>query len=221
MKKIRKVLSAVLSILLVMSCFAMCVAAEGECSHDYAKKKVEATCYSIGYVLYDCRNCDDSYRTNEVPATGNHTWKKISETKPLACTEAKICTYKCINNGCSVTKTEPAKDTEGNIVFGPHDVIKIEGKDATCTLPGYTPYTRCLICGEIKDSQPIPATGHSDIDRNGNCDVCNYLVNPEIGKCDCYCHCRTSFESFIYSISSFFWKLFKINKECQCGVIHW
>lgn len=41
-----------------------------------------------------------------------------------------------------------------------------------------------------------------------------------IKDCSCMCH-KTGFLSFIYKIVNFFWKLFKINPSCACGVNHY
>lgn len=38
--------------------------------------------------------------------------------------------------------------------------------------------------------------------------------------CDCMCH-KTGFMGFIYKIMRIFWKIFKTNKTCDCGAIHY
>lgn len=228
-KIIRKTLSVFLSILMFASCWSFVTpldaAAEEQgpgCEHnDYATNEVAATCHSEGYIIYVCRQCEAAVRVKKEDATNNHNWEKISEEKSLSCLAYNIGTYRCINEGCKKVKTEPMKDGDGNIVYGPHDVITIGGKAATCTEDGYTEYTRCLNCGKTTHSQKIPSPGHIDKNQNGNCDVCNYVTNPAIGKCDCFCHSKSAFERFLFDFANFFWKIFKVQKNCGCGVSHW
>lgn len=39
-------------------------------------------------------------------------------------------------------------------------------------------------------------------------------------KCTCNCH-KTGFVGFIWKIQCFFYRIFKINEVCDCGVKHW
>ncbi|MBQ3085755.1 MAG: hypothetical protein IJC45_00315 [Clostridia bacterium] len=44
---------------------------------------------------------------------------------------------------------------------------------------------------------------------------------PDATKsCDCMCH-KDGILGFFYKIIGFFWKIFKINPVCQCGVAHY
>lgn len=44
---------------------------------------------------------------------------------------------------------------------------------ATCTTAGYTGDTYCMDCGDLLAAgQEIPALGHKDLDKNGECDSC-------------------------------------------------
>lgn len=45
------------------------------------------------------------------------------------------------------------------------------------------------------------------------------ISNPT-DNCTCLCH-KTGFVGFIYKIVRLFWKLFKINKTCSCGAVHY
>lgn len=45
-------------------------------------------------------------------------------------------------------------------------------------------------------------------------------AEPTPTNCDCMCH-KTGFAGFIYKIMKVFWKLFRINKTCDCGVAHY
>ncbi len=43
--------------------------------------------------------------------------------------------------------------------------------------------------------------------------------NPS-NNCSCICH-KGGISKFFYKIVLFFWKLFKMHKECSCGVMHY
>ncbi len=50
--------------------------------------------------------------------------------------------------------------------------------DGTCTSSGYTGDSYCLDCGAmLARGEEIPATGHRDIDGNGQCDTCGTELN--------------------------------------------
>ena len=52
----------------------------------------------------------------------------------------------------------------------------------TCTETGLTERTVCFVCGEILKAQEIiPATGHTDADGNGKCDVCGADLSAPAG----------------------------------------
>ena len=41
-----------------------------------------------------------------------------------------------------------------------------------------------------------------------------------IPDCGHICH-KAGFKGFVYKIVVLFWKLFRINKTCECGMNHW
>ncbi len=43
---------------------------------------------------------------------------------------------------------------------------------------------------------------------------------PTDDTCDHMCH-KTGFVGFIWKIVQFFWKLFRMNPVCECGVAHY
>lgn len=82
-----------------------------------------------------------------------------------------------------------------------------------------------IVCGEelSRETIIIPATGHTDADNDGICDTCGKDLGhgqPSEPSCDCICH-KTGFVGFIYKIVRVFWKLFRINKTCSCGAVHY
>ena len=193
-----------------------------ECTHkDYAVTVVAPTCHSLGYTLHVCKNCNYAYRTDEKSATNDHAWGRWYEKGAASCMEYRMHERSCLNEGCYEKQIEIMRDADGNALYGSHYVIVIEGQDATCISDGYTDYERCVLCGQITEAEVIPATGHIDNNKNGNCDTCNYVINPSIGKCDCLCHNDSFFGKLLYNFVNFFWKLFKIQQGCECGAQHW
>lgn len=93
-----------------------------------------------------------------------------------------------------------------------------DDRDATCELDGLK-YTYCTICGDWFVEVTEKATGHKDANNDGYCDNCNEDIAPE-KHCTHICH-KTGISRFFYKIALFFWKLFKINKECSCGALHY
>ena len=66
-----------------------------------------------------------------------------------------------------------------------------------------------------------PAQQHSDTDGDGKCDSCGAdLSSVSPSTCDHICH-KGGISKFFYKIALFFWKIFKINKTCQCGMAHY
>ena len=96
---------------------------------------------------------------------------------------------------------------------------------ATCTENGEIKAV-CERCGK-EDIEIIPATGHKDSDGDYKCDNegCDYEFEkpaPSDPSADCSCKChKTGFGAFIYKILRIFWKLFKTNKYCACGIAHY
>ncbi len=93
-----------------------------------------------------------------------------------------------------------------------------DDRNATCELDGLK-YTYCTICGDWFVEITEKATGHKDANNDGYCDNCNEDIAPE-KHCTHICH-KGGISRFFYKIARFFWKLFKINKECSCGAMHY
>ena len=183
---------------------------------------VDPTCHSIGYTIYTCKDCGYAYRVDGAPADYNlHVWGRWYESTSSSCREVRTRTRSCLNEGCYVSETETLKDADRKDVYGPHILFVMSGQAASCTVPGYTDYTRCTVCGLITESEVIPATGHVDNDNNGNCDVCHTLTKPGESKCGCLCHNDSFFGELLFRFVNFFWKLFGMNQTCDCGVKHY
>ena len=138
---------------------------------------------------------------------------------------------------CSVCQAE--EEIEIPVIAGAHDranyspvpgegnnLKKIAARAATCQLAGNEEYYECTRCSYSENADgkyTIPALAHADNDGDGICDNgCRDSMESINAKKDgCICHKENGFMKFIYSILRFFWKLFKINQTCECGVAHY
>ena len=116
-------------------------------SHNYVTNKVEATCTTRGYTLYECTNCDNEYMTDYVDSKG-HDYKDVV-TEPT-CTASGYTTFTCTR--CEATYADDYVPATGH-------TYSEETVAPTCTTRGYTSYT-CK-CGNSYTSNYVPATGHT------------------------------------------------------------
>ena len=84
---------------------------------------------------------------------------------------------------------------------------------------------KCSGCGIITVMQET-TNKISCVDNNNDnkCDMCGRDLstsdNSSTVTCDCMCH-EGGFVGIIYKIVSQFWKLFRTNKTCACGINHY
>ena len=186
---------------------------------DFDTKVVAPSCYEEGYTKYTCKICTYSFVSDFEEKT-EHDFGEW-ESNNATCHEIQSMSRRCKNTKCLYKETVKIIDENtGKYAYGAHSLVVVPGKDATCTKAGYTSYSICIYCEEVTGSKPIPAKGHVDEDGNGNCDVCDSLMGSN-GVCGCFCHNDSFFGKIIFKILNFFWKLFKINANCECGVKHW
>lgn len=82
----------------------------------------------------------------------NHSWDNGRVTRETSCREAGIETWTCIECGATKTNEIPAKS---------HTPVSELGAAATCTKPGLTDWSHCMVCGTVLQKQEIiPALGH-------------------------------------------------------------
>ncbi len=99
--------------------------------------------------------------------------------------------------------------------------------EATCQSEGsYELITYCTVCDEeiSRKFALIRQKNHEDKDNDGRCDFCNEILAVNIPESDdCLCHeaSKNSFFGFVYKIFLMFWKIFGINKVCDCGIVHY
>ncbi|MSS94953.1 hypothetical protein FYJ53_14460 [Eubacterium sp. BL-380-WT-2B] len=103
--------------------------------HSYSEAVIAPTCTAMGYSVFECTECGDSY-------TGNFTDKAEHDYNAVVtapnCTQHGFTTYSCKN--CD---DEYISDYTDKI---PHD-YRAEITSPTCTGFGHTTYT-CSVCGE-------------------------------------------------------------------------
>ena len=103
--------------------------------HSYSEKVVKPTCTAMGYTVFECEDCKDTY-------TGNYTDKidhdyKQTVTNPT-CTEHGYTTNTCVNCGDEFVSDYTEKK--------PHN-YNAEITKPTCTNFGFTTFV-CADCGD-------------------------------------------------------------------------
>ncbi|MBQ9912639.1 MAG: C-type lectin domain-containing protein [Clostridia bacterium] len=135
-----------------------------------------------------------------------------AETKASTCKDEGTVTYTC---SCGDTYTEEIEINPENHI-GETEVRNVV--NSTCTGNGYTGDTYCLDCGEkITEGKVTDIKGHKDADRNYSCDECGATLE---NNCSHICH-KTGFMGFIWKILRIFFKLFKVQPVCSCGIAHY
>ncbi len=116
---------------------------------------------------------------------------------------------------CSAqAKCEVCGTTHGEYSSIHNNTTVINASSATCGTDGYTGDIYCNDCEQTVDKgEIIIATGHTDENNDGICDICNEQF------CTCRCH-KTGIVKFFWNILNFFQKLFGYNKICPCGKVH-
>lgn len=155
----------------------------------------EATCTEA----QKCTVCNE-----ELKAALGHAYGKEITKQPTHLAEGTE-TYTCGGCGHSYTKTI-AKLKE-------HTYAVLKVVEPTCEAEGYTVYT--CECGHSYNGDKVSATGHSY--ENDTCSVCGKNKSE---SCSCNCH-KGGFGGFIWKLLRFFYKLFGINKVCECGAAHY
>ncbi len=126
--------------------------------HSYNIQTIKPTCTEGGATYHTCRNCGDSYKDNEKPATG-HSY--AGTTIAADCENAGYTKYTCGNCGDSYeTNRIPA--------LGHNYIPVITVPD--CENGGYTTHT-CENCSDSYKDNEIHALGHSYITYTSNGDA--------------------------------------------------
>ncbi len=136
-----------------------------------------------------------------------HAFTEYVEAKgDYYCTEGWEKRYYCVCGDYEKEDVAPTGHQFSTYVY-------VEGS-ASCSLDGNS-ISYCDNC-QFPGYKTAPGTKlpHTDNNHDGYCDNCNY---NSIKDCTHKCHKG----GFFYKISLFFWKIFKINRECACGIYHY
>ncbi len=182
--------------------------------HDLTKTQVIAsTCITKGYTAQYCVKCSYTFKYDETDFA-EHNYE-ATYIRSLDCRYNDKIVYNCTAKGCTATYTESVEGKKGA-----HTYVLIPGLAPTCETTGYSQYTKCTVCGETTFSEFKPALGHYDDNNDGNCDRCGRMIASH-GKCTCLCHSEFWLAEVFFKIVLVFCKLFKINRTCDCGIVHW
>lgn len=94
----------------------------------------------------------------------------------------------------------------------------IQTESPTCTEQGRE-HRYCSDCNYY-ETREIKPYDHQDKDGDGICDIGGEALTHE-SNCNHLCHSNNKFIQFIWTIINLFYKIFKVNKICSCGAIHY
>ena len=170
---------------------------------------VQAHCSGIGFSVYGC-SCGYVEDYKNTPYDYN--------------VHKDVTTYPAVEPTCILPGSTISKHCNNcNSWFGGEEIpapghkkVTDNAVAATCDKGGLTEGTHCSVCKEVFIAQNnTSALGHTDNDHDGICDRgCGHDFTE---GCSHLCHKG----GFWYKLCLFFWKLFKTNKGCSCGMYHY
>ena len=183
-------------------------------NHDYSieVRREPGSCGKLEKIYYKCSTCTAERYWNGSYDRDNHQ----GGTEIRYATQAKCdisgYTGDLYCKGCGQPleygETIPAKGHSFNYHSDGNATCYRDGtKSAWCS-------NMCGIKNTVQDEGSM--LPHTDENRDGFCDRVHCRADTTNG-CTHSCHKG----GFFYKIALFFWKLFKINKECACGVYHY
>ena len=104
--------------------------------HHYESTVILPTCTSMGYTVYECKDCGETYNADFTDKT-EHDYKKT--VKESTCTGHGYTTYKCAD--CDAEYVSDYTDKK------PHNYNSVVTAP-TCTSMGFTTFT-CEDCSDI------------------------------------------------------------------------
>ena len=116
--------------------------------HSYETEVIAPTCTAMGYTIYTCADCGDSY-TADYTDKAEHSYT-ANLTEPT-CTEHGFTTYTC-----SVCRDEYISDYTEKLQHDYNAVVT----SPTCTAMGFTTYT-CTVCGDSYVGDYTDMTEHN------------------------------------------------------------
>ena len=127
----------------------------------------------------------------------------------------------CLQNGydylqCTRCKAIDRRETSSNGHNYSSDWQTIV--QPTCTQTGVA-IKICKDCLTI-ETNTVDVMSHTDVNFDGKCDMCGITGGFVAENCSCNCH-KTGLANMFFKFMLFFQKLFRVNKECQCGKAHY
>ena len=138
--------------------------AEVSAEHEYASVVTAPTCTEKGYTTYTC-SCGDTYRGNEVDATGHTSGTPVTENNVApSCTAGG--SYDTVVY-CTVCQAEISRETTNVDATGHTSGTPVTENNVlpTCTAGGsYDTVVYCTVCqAEIsRETTDVVATGHTE-----------------------------------------------------------
>ena len=177
---------------------------------------IQPTCTENGCDIEICGTCGYNYSTNVIMALGHV--EMVDQAVSATCTQTGLTE----GSHCSVCETVLVEQTETEMLG--HNVVVDSAVVATCTSTGLTEGAHCSDCGIVITAQKVvEKTDHTDSNSDKICDSCGANLQndpPANSNCSCHCH-KTGLAGLFYRIILIFWKIFKTNKVCACGVSHY
>ena len=194
-------------------------------AHTYTSSvTTQPTCTKDGVRTYKC-SCGASYI--ETIAKYGHNSNTTIPSVASTCTKTGLTAGK----KCSVCGTVTV--AQQTVAKKAHTEVVDKAVSATCTNTGLTEGKHCSVCSTvIVAQQTVSVIDHIDNDGDYMCDYdcgfdfANFVPetpdesNAPSNDCSCMCH-KSGLVGIIWKILRFFYKLFKINPVCGCGVAHY
>ena len=185
-----------------------------ECTHEQTSLNahIAATCASDGFSgdVY-CQYCGKFLEEGTIlPKTDEHDFEKKETLTNSTCNKSGTAKYVC--KTCGKEEIMPEGEPLEHYFLFRYEL------PSTCKRDGFK-YYQCIYCGSEKTVITQKATGHKDENDDGYCDNCNENISPE-KNCPHICH-KGGISKILYKIALIFWKMFRTNKTCSCGVAHY
>lgn len=137
---------------------------------------------------------------------------KIYNVTTATCTEYGVIREKCV--ACNVSFSQKTATPTGHDYDYSNAGVRVEY--VKCQTNGEELVGVCKTCGYefIKYTY-----AHTDADDDGKCDDCGSPAS--VVNCSCTCHNTGTIWNLLNTIKLIIWKLFKVEKHCPCGVVHY
>lgn len=178
-------------------------------NYDVGKKA--PTCCHTGYTGdATCKGCGVVIvKGNTIASTGEHELREDITSEPTCSYTGKANYYCTLSN--NYIKSETLDKNPNN-----HSSVETVGYvGSTCVSQGYSGDKICKACHKtVSEGHTLDLSGHHDLSTNGKCTRCAKKL------CNCSCH-GGGFERAIFNMFKWLYKLFRTNKSCSCGNVHY